>query len=63
VLGVFGVGCVLGVFGVFVILDKNKDPYVITKALSKEEADYFIKGIAHIAADIPGYNYVIDVTP
>lgn len=49
--------------GGFVILDKNKDPYVITKTLSKEEADYFIKGIAHIAADIPGYNYVIDVTP
>ena len=49
--------------GVFIFLDANVEPYVISKNINMEEADYFIKGIQRIASELVRYTYVTDVTP
>ena len=48
--------------GVFMFLDENVDPYIISKNINMVEADYFIKGIQRIASEL-SYTYVTDVTP
>ena len=47
----------------FTFLDKNKEPYVIDKSITMDEADYFIRGIFSIMSTLPSYKYVTDVTP
>lgn len=49
--------------GVFMFLDSGVEPYLISKNINMEEADYFIKGIQRIASELATYTYVTDVTP
>lgn len=48
--------------GNFTFIEEPNTPYLIQKHLTIQEADYFIKGIQRITAELSNYSYITDVT-